>query len=123
MRINGQAIAQTFLISPDKGENYVAELSNATLTVIMGYQADDADLTVTINRADLEQVMMGAKTLASQIEDGTAKIEGNQKVLDQLASTLVHFELGFEILPGTVEQHVEQDLNDFEVSPMVPMHE
>ncbi len=44
---------------------------------------------------------MGAKTFAAQIDDGTAKIEGNREVLSQLASTLVDFELGFEILPGT----------------------
>ncbi len=45
--------------------------------------------------------MVGTKTLAAQIDDGTAKIEGNREVLSQLASTLVDFELGFEILPGT----------------------
>jgi hypothetical protein len=44
------------------------------------------------------------KTLAAQIDDGTAKIEGNREVLSQLASTLVDFELGFEILPGTKSQ-------------------
>jgi hypothetical protein len=48
--------------------------------------------------------MMGVKTLAAQIDDGTAKIEGNREVLSQLASTLVDFELGFEILPGTKSQ-------------------
>ncbi len=41
------------------------------------------------------------KTLAAQIDDGTAKIEGNREEHSQLASTLVDFELGFEILPGT----------------------
>ncbi len=48
--------------------------------------------------------MIGAKTLAAQIDDGTVKIEGNREVLGQLASTLVDFELGFEILPGTKSQ-------------------
>ncbi len=45
--------------------------------------------------------MVGTKTLAAQIDDGTAKIEGHREVLSQLASTLVDFELGFEILPST----------------------
>ena len=35
------------------------------------------DLTLTINRSDLEQTMMGAKTLEAQIADGTAKVEGD----------------------------------------------
>jgi alkyl sulfatase BDS1-like metallo-beta-lactamase superfamily hydrolase len=106
------------LATPDNGEKYVVELSNATLTNIEGYQADDADLTITINRSDLEQVMMGAKSLQAQIEDGTAKIDGDVGVLQQLASAMVEFELGFEILPGTKGPSPEEDLNDFEVGPV-----
>jgi len=89
------------LVKPDNGEKFAIELSNATFTNLEGFQVANPDLTITINRSDLEQVMMGVKTLAAQIDDGTAKIEGNREVLSQLASTLVDFELGFEILPGT----------------------
>ena len=111
------------LVTPDNGETYIVELSNATLTNIEGYQAEDADLTITIDRSDLEQVMMGAKSLAAQIEDGTAKVEGNVGILDQLASTMVTFELGFEILPGTKGPAPDVDLNDFEVGPLEQPHE
>ena len=111
------------LVTPDNGEKYIVELSNATLTNIEGYQADDADLTITINRSDLEQVMMGAKSLAAQIEDGTAKVQGNREVLKQLASAMIVFEVGFEILPGTKGPSPEIDLNDFEVGPTEVMHE
>jgi alkyl sulfatase BDS1-like metallo-beta-lactamase superfamily hydrolase len=89
------------LVTPDNREKFAIELSNATFTNLEGFQVANPDLTITINRSDLVQVMMGAKTLAAQIDDGTAKIEGNRKVLNQLAATLVDFELGFEILPGT----------------------
>jgi len=92
------------LLTPDNGEKFAIELSNATFTNLEGFQVANPDLTITINRADLLQVMMGVKTLAAQIDDGTAKIEGNREVLSQLASTLVDFELGFEILPGTKSQ-------------------
>jgi len=92
------------LVTPDNGEKFAIELSNATFTNLEGFQVASPDLTITINRADLLQVMMGVKTLAAQIDDGTAKIEGNREVLSQLASTLVEFELGFEILPGTKSQ-------------------
>ena len=106
------------LVTPDNGEKYLIELSNSALTNIEGYQADDADLSITINREDLEQVMMGAISLATQIEDGTAKVDGNLSVLNQLASTMVNFEMGFEILPGTKGPSPETDLNDFEVGPL-----
>ena len=51
------------LVTPDNGEKYLIELSNSALTNIEGYQAKEADLTLSIDRADLEQVMMGVKTL------------------------------------------------------------
>ena len=55
------------LITPDNGEKYLIELENATLTNIQGFQADKADLTLTINRSDLEQTMMGLKTLSRRL--------------------------------------------------------
>ena len=63
------------LVTPDNGEKFLIELENATLTNIQGFQADKPDLTLTINRTDLEQTMMGAKTLEAQIKDGTAKVQ------------------------------------------------
>ena len=99
------------LITPDNGEKFVVELENATLTNIEGYLSDDADLTITINRSDLEKTMMGVKTLEAQIADGTAKIDGDAGILKKLASTMVEFDPRFEILPGTklketaVEKH------------------
>jgi alkyl sulfatase BDS1-like metallo-beta-lactamase superfamily hydrolase len=89
------------LITPDNGEKFLIELENATLTNIAGFQASNPTLTLTINRSDLEQTMMGAKTLAAQIADGTAKAEGDAGVLKQLASTMVDFDPRFEIMPGT----------------------
>ena len=72
-------------MTPDNGEKYLIELSNSALTNIEGYQAEDAELTLTIDRADLEQVMMGVKSLAAQIEDGTATADGDLGVLDMSA--------------------------------------
>jgi len=106
------------LVTPDNGEQFAIELSNATLTNIKGYQAEDADLTLTINRVDLEQTMMGAKPLATQIADGTAKVSGDASVLKKLGSTMVDFEIGFEILPGTKSAAEVEDLNPYEVGPI-----
>ena len=88
------------LITPDIDEQFVVELSNGTLTNIAGFQAGDADLTITINRSDLEQTMMGAVSFDDQINSGKAKLEGNREPYDQLKIMLVHFDLGFEIMPG-----------------------
>jgi alkyl sulfatase BDS1-like metallo-beta-lactamase superfamily hydrolase len=89
------------LITPDNGEKFIVELDNATLTNIKGFTAAKPDLTLTINRADLELTMMGAKTLEAQIADGTAKVSGDVSILGKLAATMVDFDPRFEIMPGT----------------------
>ena len=89
------------LVTPDDGGRYVLEMSNSTLTNIGGVQAPNADLTVTINRSDLEPVMMRQATFASQAAAGRAKLEGDPRVMQQLMSCLVEFDQYFEIMPGT----------------------
>ncbi len=89
------------LLTPDNGEEFVLELSNGTLTNIAGFQDKNADLTITIDREHLVQTMMGAVTLDEQIKSGKAKLEGSREPYEQLKSMLIHFDLGFEMMPGT----------------------
>ncbi|MGB5209021.1 MAG: alkyl sulfatase dimerization domain-containing protein [Gammaproteobacteria bacterium] len=107
------------LLTPDNGEEFVVEMSNAVLTNIKGQQASDPDLTLTIDRVDLEPVMMGAVTFDQQIDAGKVKVEGNREVLEQLKSTLIQFELGFEIMPGTLKSPLKApDDSTFEQEPL-----
>ena len=88
-------------VTPDNGERLVVEMSNGTLTNIVGFSASDADATITIDRADLIPVMMQQTTLGAQIRSGKAKLDGNGLILAQFGSTLVDFDPLFEIMPGT----------------------
>ena len=97
------------LITPDNGEKYLVELENATLTNIEGFQSDKANLTLTINRSDLEQTMMGLKTFEQQIAGGTAKATGDAGILKKIASIMVDFDPRFEILPGTKARTAETE--------------
>ena len=54
-----------------------------------------------MNRADLNQVMMGVSSFDDLIKAGKAKFEGDRKPFDQLRGILVAFTPDFEILPGT----------------------
>jgi len=112
------------LITPDNGEKFLIELDNATLTNLEGFLADDPDLTLVINRTDLERTMIGEVELEKQIADGTAKVEGDVGVLKKLASTMVDFEPLFEVLPGTkaTESQIAQT-NAYEVVPGRPIAE
>jgi alkyl sulfatase BDS1-like metallo-beta-lactamase superfamily hydrolase len=102
------------LVTPDNKEKFVVELSNATLTSIEGFQADDADLTIFINRSDLVNTMMGAVSFDEQISSGKATIVGNRQVYEQLKTMLVHFDLGFEIMPGTGARDLTPPKKTFE---------
>ena len=111
------------LVTPDNGEKFVIELENSTLTNIPGFLADKPDLTLTINRSELEQTMMGAKTLEAQIADGVAKVQGDASILKQLASTMVDFDPRFEIMPGTKGKGVVAKEDPYEADPRQPIGE
>jgi alkyl sulfatase BDS1-like metallo-beta-lactamase superfamily hydrolase len=100
------------LATPDTGETFIVELSNATLTNIAGYQADDADLTLTLNRADLETVMAGEAQFETLLADGRATAEGDVAVLGQLAALMVEFDPRFPIMPGTGPRVAEEPAED-----------
>jgi alkyl sulfatase BDS1-like metallo-beta-lactamase superfamily hydrolase len=103
------------LVTPDNGEKYAVEMSNATLTNIKGEQAKNPDLTITVKRADLNLVMMGASTFDDLLKAGKARFDGDRKPLDQLSAILVPFAPNFEILPGTAPKTPAQGLKPFEM--------
>lgn len=89
------------LVTPDNGEKFAVEMSNATLTNLKGFQVKNPDLTLTINRSDVELIMAGLNTFPCLIAEGKVKLEGNPGVLEQLKSVLVEFTPDFDIMPGT----------------------
>jgi alkyl sulfatase BDS1-like metallo-beta-lactamase superfamily hydrolase len=107
------------LVTPDNGEKFVVELSNDTLTNIKGQQAKKPDMTITINRSDLETVMMGKATLDDQIASHKAQLTGSRRPYDELKGMLVQFRMDFEILPGTGGASIARPTgeNPFEQEP------
>ena len=90
-------------ITPDTEQTFVVEMSGGTLSNIEGYLSNNPDATVTMDRTDLDAVIMGQATLAEQLQDGYGTLQGDASVLLSLASVLIDFQTGFEILPGTVQ--------------------
>ena len=99
-RADGMNFTLNFL-TPDNGEQFVVEMSGATLSHIQGFQAESPDATVSIDRELLNQVIMGNTTLEALLQSGQGSLSGDADVLPQLNSVLVNFAPGFEILPGT----------------------
>ena len=59
------------------------------------------DLTLTVNRADLNRVMMGVATFDQLGEEGKARFEGDRTALYKLRDLMVTFSPDFEFLPGS----------------------
>lgn len=94
------------------------ELSNGTLTNLQGFLADNPDLTLTINRSDLEEAMIGAAPLQQQFADGTANLDGDIGVLQTLVTLLTHFQPDYEIMPGTRGQTAPTTTDPFPQEPL-----
>jgi alkyl sulfatase BDS1-like metallo-beta-lactamase superfamily hydrolase len=115
-KVEGKYFVINF-VTPDNGEKFAVELSNSALTNIQGYLAEKPDLTITIDRADLEKTMMGAISFDDQIKSGKAKLEGNREPYDLIKNSLVQFDIGFEILPGTGAKDLTPERNVFAQEP------
>jgi alkyl sulfatase BDS1-like metallo-beta-lactamase superfamily hydrolase len=118
-KVEGQRFVINF-VTPDNGEKFVIELSNGTLTNIQDQQAKHPTLTITVNRADLEQVMMGKTPFDDLIAGGKAKLDGDRRPYDLLKGSVVQFDMGFEILPGTKARTETPKMNPFEQAPPAP---
>jgi alkyl sulfatase BDS1-like metallo-beta-lactamase superfamily hydrolase len=106
VRVDSQkAEGMKFIINlemPDIKEQYLVEMSNATLTNIKDRQAKNPDLTITLKRSDLDTMMTGQAKLDDLVSSGKVNLAGNLKVLADLRSVLVQFNPDFQLLPGTV---------------------
>lgn len=92
------------LVLTDIGEKYLIELSNATLTNIEGVQAAKPDLELTIDRADLNRVMLGVATFDSLAQEGKARFDGDQSAIHKLRDLMVTFTPDFEFIPGSAPE-------------------
>jgi alkyl sulfatase BDS1-like metallo-beta-lactamase superfamily hydrolase len=108
------------LVTPDNGEKYVVELSNGTLTNIQRQQATNPSLTITVDRSDLEAVMMGKTSFDDLIAGGKAKLDGDRRPYYLLKASLVQFDMGFEILPGTKARTEMPRMSPFEQAVPAP---
>ena len=89
------------LVTPDNGEKFAIELENATLTNIKGFQEPKPDLTITLDRADLNRVMMGTASFDQLAQEGKARFDGDRTIIGKLRDLMITFTPDFEILPGT----------------------
>jgi alkyl sulfatase BDS1-like metallo-beta-lactamase superfamily hydrolase len=103
VRLNGpKAEGKTITLNwnfTDTREQYVLALENGALNHTANKQAKEADATVTLTRAALDEAIMGGKPkLEAEIASGDIKIEGQREKVRELLSLMDKFDPWFNIV-------------------------
>ncbi|WP_323845978.1 alkyl/aryl-sulfatase [Microbulbifer magnicolonia] len=96
-KAEGKAFAINFVL-PDRSESFLLELENSHLNNIAGVQSKDADVTVTINRSDLDLLFTRQKPFPELVKSGALKMDGNQQTFVQLMTMLEEFPFWFNVV-------------------------
>ncbi|PJI49127.1 MAG: hypothetical protein CTR55_07080 [Pseudomonas sp.] len=86
------------LVLPDKNEKYLLELKNSHLNNIKGVQNENAGQTVTIDRADLNRLMLKEVSPVRLVFEGKLKSSGNPLLLAKLFGMLEDFNFWFDVV-------------------------
>jgi len=102
VRLNGEkAEGRRLVINwvfSDLDHCYVANLENSALTCLADRRSDDADATVTLERAVLSRVVLREMTFADAVERGLVRVDGDAAKVAELFDLLDDFSLMFEVL-------------------------
>jgi len=81
---------------PDLDADYALLVRNGALSHRAGGH-DNPDVSVTVDRAKFNDVILGQTTLADEIKQGTAQLAGDESLLHDFISLLDTFEFWFNI--------------------------
>lgn len=96
-----QALNKNFTINvvlPDRNETFLLELKNSHLNNIAGVVSDNPDVTVTINRRDLDLMLLKQQSFQQLVKSGAMKLEGDGQVFGQLLMMMEDFPFWFNIV-------------------------
>jgi alkyl sulfatase BDS1-like metallo-beta-lactamase superfamily hydrolase len=82
---------------PDKSEQFLLELKNSHLSNIKGIESQTADVSITMNRSDLNLMLMKVKTLPELMQSGALTFEGDINAFVSVLQMLEEFPFWFNI--------------------------
>lgn len=102
VRLNGQRAAgktiEFNLVLTDTNESYAIGVENSALHYSKSRTSKSADASLTMTRADLNDVMLGTTTMPNLVTSGKAKIAGNAQKLGEFVTWLDNFDFFFNIV-------------------------
>ena len=101
------------VVVPDVNEIHFVEMSNGNLNNGLVQATQEADSTLTVNKADVTRILLKQVKLAELLAAGKATLTGDITVLEKLAKASVEFDTSFEIVPRP-EKGQEVDANFYQ---------
>ncbi|MDO6581542.1 alkyl sulfatase C-terminal domain-containing protein [Photobacterium sp. 2_MG-2023] len=95
-KAEGKKLTLNFVF-PDRDERYLLELENSHLNNIKGQQSDNADVTITINRSDMDNMLIKQQSFQQLLQDGKVTTQGNVQAFGQLMGMMDEFPFWFKI--------------------------
>ncbi|WP_237416488.1 MULTISPECIES: alkyl/aryl-sulfatase [Halomonadaceae] len=86
------------IVMPDVDTRFTLDVANGVLNYDIGKQDDDADATVTIDRAVLDAINLKQRTFPEAMKAGDIEIEGDQEAFMSFLGLLDSFDFGFNIV-------------------------
>jgi alkyl sulfatase BDS1-like metallo-beta-lactamase superfamily hydrolase len=96
-RARGLSISVDWVF-PDAGERWSSVLQHCALSYSRDTQPSRADVTVTIDRTVIDEVMMQTLTMEDATAAGRLRLDGDAQAFVQLWSTLDRFDPMFPIV-------------------------
>ncbi len=85
------------IIIPDRQERFALELKNSHLNNIQAQQFEEPNVTVTVNRKELDQVLMKSVTFKQLISNNQISFSGNANTFFELMQMMEDFPFWFNI--------------------------
>jgi alkyl sulfatase BDS1-like metallo-beta-lactamase superfamily hydrolase len=102
VRLNGdKALGKRSLINwrfTDTKQDFVLRLDNSALTVSPDKQASDADTTLTLTRATLDDISLQKTTFVAAVQSGQIAVSGKPEKLAELLGLLDTFPPVFPVV-------------------------
>ena len=91
-------VSRVKLVMPDTGQSFLLTMQNSVMNHIESKAGQKSDVTLTLNRSELNSILLGQAKLAGLVDDRKAEVQGNRQALDDLLGSLEPFEFWFDIV-------------------------
>ena len=93
----GRVLTLNFVM-PDRDEKFVIYMENGVLNYTIGEQASNADATITMDRAVLDDINLGRTTIADAMQSGDVLVAGSAAKYVEFLGLLDRFDPWFNVV-------------------------